>query len=135
MKFDLNRLKKDGDRVFGYGSVNHLRRTFQRQSKRLAYKLGNPRLLNITLHTLRHWIATIEYLKTKDILHVMNTLGQRNIKNMLRYIKLEEAIFKENNDEFVCKTAHSVEEAKALVEVGFEYVCDIEGVKLFRKRK
>jgi hypothetical protein len=31
--------------------------------------------------------------------------------------------------------ARTVEEAKALVEVGFEYVCDVEGAKLFRKRK
>ena len=26
-------------------------------------------------------------------------------------------------------------EAKQLVESGFEYVCDIESIKLFRKRK
>ena len=62
-------------------------------------------------------------------------LGHKNIKNTLKYIQLEEAIFKENNDEFVCKTAKNVEEAKTLVEVGFEHVCDIEGVTLFKKRK
>jgi len=62
-------------------------------------------------------------------------LGHKNIKNTLKYIQLEEAIFKENNDEFVCKTAKNVEEAKTLVEVGFAHVCDIEGVTLFKKRK
>jgi hypothetical protein len=25
--------------------------------------------------------------------------------------------------------------SRALVEAGFEYICDVEGVKLFRKRK
>ncbi len=39
------------------------------------------------------------------------------------------------NDEFHVKVAKSVQEAKQLLEVGFEYVTEMEGVKLFRKRK
>jgi hypothetical protein len=31
--------------------------------------------------------------------------------------------------------AKDVQEAKQLVEAGFDYVTDIDGVKLFRKRK
>jgi len=31
--------------------------------------------------------------------------------------------------------ARTIEEAKQLVESGFEYVTDVEGVKLFKKRK
>jgi len=131
----LNCLEKNRERIFGYGSVNYLRRTFQRQRKRLAYKFGNPRLLQITLHTLRHWKATMEYHKTKDILHVMRVLGHKNIKNTLLYVQLEEALFKEESDGFVCKVAHDIEEAKTLIEAGFEYVCEVEGLKLFRKRK
>ncbi|MEM1570294.1 MAG: hypothetical protein QXL27_04640 [Candidatus Bathyarchaeia archaeon] len=38
-------------------------------------------------------------------------------------------------DEYICKAAKTVEQASSLIEAGFEYVCDIEGVKLFRKRK
>jgi hypothetical protein len=38
-------------------------------------------------------------------------------------------------DEFVCKVAKNVEEAKTLVEGGFDYVTDVDGMKLFRKRK
>ena len=59
----------------------------------------------------------------------------RNIKNTLIYIQLEEAIFKEKDDEFICKVAKTVDEAKALIEEGFEYACEFEDVKLFRKRK
>jgi hypothetical protein len=33
------------------------------------------------------------------------------------------------------KTAVTVGEAFKLLEVGFDYVTDVEGVKLFRKRK
>jgi len=36
---------------------------------------------------------------------------------------------------YVMKFLGTVEEAKELIEAGFEYVCDFDGVKLFRKRK
>jgi len=65
----------------------------------------------------------MKYAKTKDILHVMQVLGHKNIKNSLRYTQLVN--FKE--DEFVCKTAKTIQEAAQLIEVGFEYVCEIEG--------
>jgi hypothetical protein len=38
-------------------------------------------------------------------------------------------------DDFTCKVARSVDEAKELVEDGFDYVTDMDGLKLFRKRK
>ena len=75
------------------------------------------------------------YHQTKDILYVMRFLGHKNIKNTLIYIQLEEALFQRENEEFICKTAETVKEARELIEKGFEYVCEIEGVKLFRKRK
>jgi len=37
-------------------------------------------------------------------------------------------------DEFHSATAKGVEEAQKLVEVGFEYRCDFNEVKVFRKR-
>jgi hypothetical protein len=39
------------------------------------------------------------------------------------------------SDEYVCKVAGTVKEAAALIERGFEYVTEIERLKLFRKRK
>jgi hypothetical protein len=47
---------------------------------------------------------------------------------------MRKAIFKEN-DECVCKTAKTVEEAAQLIEADFEYVTEINNIKLFRKRK
>jgi hypothetical protein len=73
----------------------------------------------------------MEYQKTKDILHVMQLLGHRNIQNTLVYTHL----INNESDQFSCKVAKRVEEATDLVEDGFEYVTDIEGLKLFRKRK
>jgi hypothetical protein len=74
----------------------------------------------------------MEYPKTKDILHVMRLLGHKSIKNTLIYTQLID--FPED-DEFVCKVAKTVQEASKLIEIGFEYVCEIEDSKLFRKRK
>jgi len=87
--------------------------------------------MKITFHTFRHWKATMEYHRTKDILHVMQLLGHKNIKNTLIYTQLVN--FKDN--EYVCKIAKTLEEATKLIEAGFEYVTDMNGYKLFRKRK
>ena len=75
----------------------------------------------------------MEYYRTKDILYVMQFLGHRNINNTLKYIQLEEALFK--NEEFICKVATTIEEAKQFIELGFEYVCEFNTKKMFRKRK
>jgi len=101
----------------------------------MAYKLGNPRLLKIHFHTFRHWYAAMLYHKTKDILHVKGELGHRRIDNTLRYITLEGVLFNLSSDEFVCKVARTVKEACGLIESGFNYVCDFDGVRIFRKRK
>ena len=75
------------------------------------------------------------YHRTKDVLYVMNFLGHKSIKNTLLYIQLEEALFKDTSDVFTCKVAKTVEQAKDLIECGFEYVTEINEAKLFRKRK
>lgn len=129
----LSKLPRNNEKVFShYKNLNSLSRVFQRQRRRIAYKLANPRLLKISFHTLRHWKATMEYAKTRDILHVMKTLGHKSIKNTLIYTQLVKGM---KDDEFICKVARTVDEARQLIEAGFEYVCDINGVKLFRKRK
>ena len=74
----------------------------------------------------------MEYHKTKDILHVMQLLGHKRIHNTLKYTQLVK--FNEQ-EEYVCKAVKTADEAKELIESGFEYVCDMEQVKLFRKRK
>ena len=73
----------------------------------------------------------MEYHKTKDILHVMQLLGHRNIKNTLIYTHLVN--FK--NDDYIAKVAHSEKEACELIEAGFDFVCEFNENKLFRKRK
>ena len=108
-----------------------LRKSFQRQRKRIAFKLQNQRLKQISFHTFRHFKATMEYHKTKDILHVMQLLGHRNIKNTLIYTHL----VKFKNDDYIAKVAHSEKEICQLIELGYQYVCDYNNNKIFRKLK
>ena len=96
-----------------------------------ANKLQNPRLMQIHFHTLRHWKATMEYHKTRDILHVMNLLGHRNIESTLVYTQL----ISFESDEFHSAVAKTMDEARKLLEDGFDYVCQKGDIMLFRKRK
>jgi integrase len=127
----INLLPKKSNKIFGTYDLCGYRTSFTRQRKRTANKLQNPRINRITFHTFRHWKATMEYHKTKDILHVMRLLGHKNIKNTLIYTQL--VTFQ--NDDYVCKAAANIKEATDLIEAGFEYVCEMSTVKLFRKRK
>jgi len=127
----LNNLPKNKERVFGRSSIAPAESCLCYQRKETAARLQNPRLLQITFHTLRHWKATMEYHKTKDILRVKELLGHRSLNNTLIYTQLIDC----ESDDYHSATAKTPEEAKQLVETGFEYVCDVEDVKLFRKRK
>ncbi len=88
--------------------VRGFTRSNQRQRARTAQKLGNPRLKQITFHTLRHWKAAMEYHKTKDTLYVICLLGHKNVKNTLFYTQL--VIFED--DGYVCKATTNVKEAR-----------------------
>ena len=109
-----------------------LARRFFEYRRKIASELHNPRLNKISFLSLRHFKATMEYRKTKDILHVKELLGHVDIKNTLVYTHLVD--FESN--EWICKAAKNSEEASKLIEAGFEYVCTTpEGVMLFRKPK
>lgn len=93
---------------------------------------GNPRLNQIHFYTFRHWKATTEYAKTKDILYVQQLLGHKQLKTTLRYTQLVQL---PHQEKYICKVAQTVEEAKELVEAGFKYVTDIDNCKLFKEKK
>jgi len=128
----INQLPRSRDKIFR--NLKAVATNFHIQRKRLAYKLNNPRLLKIHLHTFRHWHGTNEYHKTRDVFHVKQRLGHKNIQNTMIYINLEQAIFQQANDDFTAKVANNVEEACKLIEVGFEYVCEYGDAKIFKKR-
>jgi integrase len=134
----LDHMQKKGEYVFMTNGkpmvATHLSGLLLNGRKTAARKLTNPRLLEISFHTMRHWKATMEYHKTRDILHVKEVLGHKCIENTMIYIDMEKALFREGNEDFIVKAAANLDEACKLLEVGFEYVCEMDGKKLFRKR-
>lgn len=131
----LNALPRGSQKVFGDGPINSMKTTFLRARKRLAAKLQNPRLLRVSFHTFRHWKATMEYHKTHDPYYVKQFLGHKSLRNTEIYINIERTLFEPGSDEFTVKVTDKAEEVKTLLEVGFEYVCQKEGLIFLRKRK
>ena len=66
-----------------------------------------------------------------NILYVMQLLVIKH-KNTLIYVELAKF---EKDEEFICKVAKTPKEIRALIEAGFEYVLERNGLAYFRKRK
>jgi len=128
----VNTLPKDKDHIFNT-NVHTTRKLFAKMRNRLSKKLQNPRLKQIHFHTLRHWKATMEYHKTKDILHVKRLLGHRKLENTEIYIHL----INFETDEWHVAHAKDLDEENKLIEAGFEYVrySNKDEVAIYRKRK
>jgi len=127
----LLRLPRKNERVFASKNLDKFRWLYERARNILSLKLDNPRIHQIAFRSFRHWKATHEYHRTKDILHVQWLLGHKRLENTLVYahrINFE-------SDDYTCKVAKTVEEATQLIESGFEYVMEIDDAKLFRKPK
>jgi integrase len=126
----LNTLPRESDYVINR-SRNTVESTYQHQRNKLARKLGNPRLKQIHLHTFRHFFATMMYARTLKIVGVQQALGHKSLLNTQLYPHLIDF----DSDEYTVQVAENLEEAKKLLEVGYDYITEMEGQKLFRKRK
>ena len=130
----LNQIPRRHDYVFRKtpkSELRNFRRVYIRQRNNIALRLSNPRIKKVSFKTLRHFKATMEYHKTKDILHVMQILGHKNIRNTLVYTHLVNW----ESDEFISKVATSQKEITELIEAGFEFILQKVGLAYFRKRK
>lgn len=131
----LNTLPRiHGDNVFNRHK-QALRENFDHQRKTIAQKLNNPRLIQISFHTFRHWRATIEYHNTKDIMHVKQMLGHKNVNNTTIYITLEAGIYLQTDENFTCRIAHNEQEEAELIEAGFTHINNRGDLAFYKKRK
>jgi len=131
----LQALPKKNEFVFAGVNPKYAQSCFKHSRRKLAKKLGNPRLAKIHFHLIRHWFGTMQYHKRPDLIHVQKLLGHRNILATQIYINLEQALFKDGNDEYHVKVAETIKEATKLLAVGYEYVTTMENKQIFRKRK
>jgi integrase len=98
----------------------------------MAEITGNPRLLEIHFHTLRHWRASREYEQTGDIYAVKTLLGHKSISNTDRY---QHGSY--SNAEYVTKRPQTPNEEDELITAGFEFVRfdQTRNEPIYRKRK
>jgi integrase len=126
-------LPRKQERIFTYTSRENAWKSFARMRQRAIHKLGNPELRKIDFYTFRYWRATMEYRRLHDFGAVMILLGHKSLRYVLLYAQLSDAY--DPNGNYVCKEAFTRQEAKKLIEDGFEYVMEKEGISLFRKLK
>jgi integrase len=133
----LNMIPKKGETVWpgDRKSRQQFRVAYIRTRNKVALNLQNPRLLNISFHTFRDWKATMLYHKTKDPYYVKDFLGHKCLSNTEIYINIVCTLFEDQRDEVTVKVAEKPEDTKALLEAGFEYVCQKDNLVCMRKRK
>jgi hypothetical protein len=73
----------------------------------------------------------IAHYTNGNVLTVKKLLGHKRIENTMKYISMIH--FK--GDEFEVTTATTVEEAKKVLEAGFDYITEKTGIMLFRRPK
>jgi len=121
---------KPTDKLFK-GSAETYGRCYARHRNVQANKLKDPSLRQIKLYDFRHYYATMLYHKTKDILFVKQQMGHKTIETTLIYTQLLSV----NKDEYTCRTSQNIEQDAQLIENGFEFITERDGLKLYRKRK
>jgi integrase len=104
---------------------------FQRGRRIVAKRLGNPRINLISFRTLRHYKGSMEYYRTRDIIHVKQVLGHKSINNTMRYVSL----IPRDDDDFVVKIATDKVGRVKLLEEGFELIGQDGNEWYLRKRK
>jgi integrase len=119
------------DKLFKGDSDNYGKH-YRLHRNQLAERLHKPELKFIRLYDFRHYFATRLYAKTKDILFVKQQMGHKKIETTLIYTQL---LHLNEEDEYTTKVSTTIEEDAKLIEAGFQYVTEREGLKLFRKRK
>jgi integrase len=132
----IQTLPRSTERIFGKASADSITNMLITAKKRLALSFCNPRLLQIHFHTLRHWKLTAYAHVVKDAFAVQVFARHKDLKSTGKYIHYEKVMYQvTDTGEWIVKVAKTVSEASELISVGFEYVTDVEGFRLFRKRK
>jgi len=128
----INTFKLEPNDKLFKGTADYYGKNYRVMRNRLAKKLNKPELKTIRLYDFRHYFATRLYAKTKDILFVKQQMGHRKIETTLVYTQLLNI---NEEEEYTCRVATNTKEDTELIESGFEYVTERDGLKIYRKRK
>jgi integrase len=125
-----NENKQPNDKLFK-GDQTRYGKEYRVVRNRLAKKINDPSIHRIRLYDLRHYFATTTYYKT-DLKRTQYLLGHKNSNTTDRYTHL---LDNQEEQQYITRTATNIKEASQLLETGFEYIQDIDGIKIYRKRK
>jgi integrase len=127
----LNNLPKKSKRVFPT-NYRSMETSFLQIRKRLAAKLQNPKLLNVSFKSFRHFGGTMmaEYTNG-NVLTVKKMLRHKSVLSTMKYIHAVH--FKE--DDYEIATATTKEEIMELGKAGFTKYDENNGVHFYRKLK
>lgn len=131
-KYLTQRHVENNDNLFGTWTSETYSKLFRHARNKTAEKLADPSIKTVRLYDLRHFFATMTYHRTKDILFVKQQMGHKKIETTLVYTQLLQF---EQDDNYTCRVATNTKEDTELIEAGFEYVTERDGLKIYRKRK
>jgi integrase len=113
------------------GNPENYSKVFRAYRNRLSQKLHDPSLRQIRLYDLRHYFGSMLYAKTGVIVYVSRQMGHKHIDTTMRYMHLVPI-----SEDYTAEIAANAQEAKKLVENGYEYVQTLNpNEHLYRKRK
>jgi integrase len=115
-----------------FPTSEYMQDAWAKTKNKIAQKLQDPTLKTIRLYDLRHYYATMLYNRTRDILLVKQQLGQSKIETTMIYTQL---IHLDDEEEYTTKATKDINEAIKLLDTGYTYVQEMDGFKLYRKRK
>jgi integrase len=124
-------LSKIGLIEYPFPVSGQMTKAWIKYKRKLSQKFADPSLLQIRLYDLRHFQACKTYHQTKDVFYTKQKLGWKKLETALFYLQSIDF----GTEEYHSAAAQAIEEAKRLIEEGFDYVTEIDGIKLFRKRK
>jgi integrase len=128
----LKNLPKKSEHIFltTYPTMAQSMRTLR---KRTARKLQNPRILNITFKSFRHfggsWLA---HVTEGNVLAVKKALRHKRVENTMKYIHRLEFQDPQNYD---VATATTIEEITQLAKQGYMKFDEVNGIHVYRRPK
>jgi len=127
----LNALPKTSKLVFPM-KYHTAEQGFRKLRKRLAARLQNPRLLNVSFRSFRHFGGTMlaEYTQG-NVLTIQKMLRHKSVLNTMKYIHA--VTFKDEDYEIA--TATTTDEVKQLGTAGFVKYDEMNGIHFYRKPK
>ncbi len=127
----LNSLPEQTGRIFPM-TYNNVCGQFIRLRARVAATTQNPRILQITLNSFRHWGGTmLAYYSNGNVLVVKKMLGHKRIENTMKYI----GMIHFESSEMETTVSTNIEEDRAAVAAKFTYVTERNGIKLWQRPK